>query len=45
MPTEKTMTSYLQLMYWNRVLLNQGLITEREFYLMAEQIRKRYSVD
>ena len=45
MTTKENMVSYLQLMYWNRLMLKQGLITEKDFYRMAEQIRQRQPVD
>ena len=44
-PTKENLSSYLQLTYFNKVLLKQGLITEKDFYRMAEQIRKRHPVD
>lgn len=44
-PTKETMTKYLQLQYWNKVLFEKGIITQREYLQMASMIRQKYPVD
>lgn len=43
-PAKETLIKYLQLQYWNKYLLERGIITQKEYLLMAGQIRKRYPI-
>lgn len=44
-PTKETMAKYLQLQYWNKYLLQQGIISQREYLHIAGQIRQKYPVN
>lgn len=44
LPAKDTMTRYLLLQYWNKYLMEKGIITHREYLQMAEKIRKKYPV-
>lgn len=44
MPSKETMAKYLQLQYWNKLLYDNGTITQREYLQMAEKIRRKYPV-
>ena len=43
-PSKKTMAKYLQLQYWNKLLYDNGTITQREYLQMVEKIRRKYPV-
>ena len=43
-PAKETMAKYLQLQYWNKLLYDSGTISRKEYLMMAEKIRQRYSI-
>lgn len=43
-PGKETMAKYLQLQYWNKLLYENGTISQREYLQMADAIRRRYPV-
>lgn len=43
-PSKETMAKYLQLQYWNKLLYENGTITQKEYLQMADIIRRRYPV-
>ena len=43
-PSKETMAKYLQLIYWNKLLYEKGVITQREYLRMANMIRQKYPV-
>ena len=45
MTTRETMTKYLQLTHWNKLLYEKGIITQREYLKMASMIRQKYPVN
>lgn len=43
-PAKETMAKYLQLQYWNKLSYDSGTISRKEYLMMAEKIRQRYSI-
>ena len=43
-PSKETMAKHLQLQYWNKLLYENGTISQKEYLQMAERIRQRYPV-
>lgn len=43
-PSKETMAKYLQLQYWNKLLYENGTISQKEYLKMADAIRCRYPV-
>jgi len=43
-PTKETLVKYLQLQHWNKLLYENGTISQREYLQMAEKIRQRYPI-
>ena len=45
MTTRETMTKYLQLPHWNKLLYEKGIITQREYLKVANMSRQKYPVN
>lgn len=43
-PSKETMAKYLQFQYWNKLLYENGTITQKEYLQMAAAIRHKYPV-
>lgn len=43
-PSKETMAKHLQLQYWNKILYENGTITQKEYLQMADMIRHRYPI-
>lgn len=43
-PSKETMAKYLQLQYWNKLLYENGTISQKEYLKMVDTIRRRYPV-
>jgi hypothetical protein len=41
-PSKETLAKYLQLQYWNKLLYENGTISQKEYLKMADAIRRRY---
>mgnify|MGYP006967136383 CR=1 FL=1 len=41
---KETMAKHLQLQYWNKLLFENGTITQKEYLQMADAIRRTYPV-
>lgn len=42
MTKPKTLAHYLVLSHWNKLLLEKGIITRKEYLQMAERILRKY---
>ena len=42
MTNPKTLVNYLVLSHWNKLLLEKGIITRKEYLQMAEKIFRKY---
>jgi len=43
-PSKETMAKFLQLQHWNKLLYENGTISQKEYLQMAEKIRRRYPI-
>ena len=44
MSKPNTLANYLVLTHWNKLLLEKGIITRKEYLQMAEKILRKYPV-
>ena len=43
-PSKENMAKHLQLQYWNKLLYDNGTITQKEYLQLADIIRRRYPI-